>query len=188
MSLRRSVELSNLLNALRNGDSTAYDTFIALLYNQLRALAYRGTPSGHLSKTEPTHVAWQVCTRFIDEAHLSASDRKDLYLIAARALRQLLVEQSQRHESQGGDSRLIGLEAALEPPAVQDLDLVLLDQALNRLETLDAPKAKIVELRFFTGLSNQEIGRLLGLSKESVEREWTVAKAWIIKELKGASA
>lgn len=188
MSMPGSVELSNLLNALRNGDSTAYDTLIALLYNQLRALAYRATPLGQVHRMEPTHVAWQVCTRFIDAAHLSESDRKDLYLIAARALRQLLLEQSQRHEYQGDDGRLVGLEAALEPPAVQDLDLVLLDQALSRLETLDAHKAKVVELRFFTGLSNQDIARLLGLSKESVEREWNVAKAWIIKELKGASA
>lgn len=188
MSIRRSVELSNLLNALRNGDSTAYDTLLSLLYNQLRALAYRATPPGQVNKPAPTHVAWQVCTRFIDEAPLSESDRKDLYLIAARALRQLLLEQTSRHESQGGESRLIGLEADLEPPAVQGLDLVLLDQVLTRLETLDARKAKIVELRFFTRLSHQEIGRLLGLSNASVEREWTVAKAWIIKELKGASA
>ena len=188
MSMRRSVELSNLLNALRNGDSTAYDTFIALLYNQLRALAYRAPSSVQVNQMESTHVAWQVCTRFIDEAHLSESDRTDLYLIAARALRQLLLEHSQRPKDQGSDGQLVGLEAAFEPPAVQDLDLVLLDQALSRLETLDAHKAKVVELRFFTRLSNQDIARLLGLSKESVEREWNVAKAWIIKELKGASA
>ncbi len=187
MSMLCSMELSNLLNALRDGDSTGYNTLIALLYNQLRALAYRATPLDQVHKMEPTQMAWQVCTRFIDEARLSESDRKDLYLIAARALRQLLLEQCQHHEYQG-DGRLVGLEADLEPPAAQGLDLVLLDQALSRLETLDAHKAKVVELRLFTGLSTQDIGRLLGLSKESIDREWNVAKAWIIKELKGASA
>lgn len=190
MSNPGSTKLPQLLQALQNGAPSAFDELMILLFEELRVLARRISSSGSVkgqSGVNATHQARLLSTQLMDETRLSGPDRIFLYRIAGSALRRIIIDEcwniDRLNQSDDGVGR--GIDDSFEFHPTQDLDLSKLDTALNRLEILDAHKAKVAELRLFTGLTHQEIAQVFDTTLEQTERDWTVAKAWLVKELKG---
>jgi RNA polymerase sigma factor (TIGR02999 family) len=175
-----------MVDQARQGDAQALAALMPLVYDELRRLA-----AGHLRRERPGHtlqptaLVHDVYLRLLQDSHLSWQNRAHFFGIAARSMRQLLIERARsRHAAKRGGSRVRvtfepGLLAAPEP----SLDLEALDDALTRLAAFDAELARVVEVRFFGGLSIEESGEALGLSPATVKRRWTLAKAWLAREL-----
>jgi RNA polymerase sigma factor (TIGR02999 family) len=159
----------------------------ALLYSELRALAgdFLGRErSDHtLQPTALVHEAWirlsaQDGSRWTDRAHFFA--------IAAQAMRRILIDHARRKraDKRGGDRQRITLASDITPPLdSNEVDLLAIDEALGRLAELDARQAQVVELRFFAGLTVEEVGQALGVSARTVASEWRLARAWLSREL-----
>jgi RNA polymerase sigma factor (TIGR02999 family) len=126
--------------------------------------------------------------RLVDQRPFDAENRAHFVGVAARVMRQILVDyaRSYRAAKRGADRR-IALDSAVVLPFVRDTDLVALDEALKDLAELDEQQSRIVELRFFGGLTNEEAAEVLGISRSTVKREWNVAKAWLSRQMKRGS-
>ncbi len=171
-----------LLSMVRSGDREALERLFALVYDELRRMAdgqLRREPVGHT--LQPTALVHEVFLRFVD-AEVPAADRSHFIGIAARAMRQVLVDHARRRVAAkrgGGRVRttLGGGELALELDPVEMLDL---DRALA---SLDDRQRRVVELRFFAGLEEREIGEVLGVTERTVRRDWVKARAWLYAAL-----
>lgn len=177
-------ELTDLL-ARWDGDANARDRALAVVYDELRRMA-----AGLISGNE-RGVTLQA-TALVNEALLkllghapSWENRSHFFGVAARAMRQILVDYARRRQAdkRGGGIAHVELDAALEVPGEDRLDLLALDQALQRLEQLDPAQVRIVELRYFVGLSIEDTAATLGLHPSAVNREWAMARAWLKREL-----
>ena len=177
-------ELTALL-ARWDDDAASRDRALAVVYHELRHMA-AGLLSGN-----PRGVTLQA-TALVNEALMkllgqspSWENRSHFFGVAARAMRQILVDYARRRlaDKRGGGAAQYDFELALDVPAEDRLDLLALDQALQRLEQLDPGQVRIVELRYFVGLSIEEAAATLGLHPSAVKREWTMARAWLKQEL-----
>ena len=184
--MRRSgKDVTQLLADSAHGDPAALDTLMPLVYDELRQLARR-----YLRRERPGHTL--QATALVHEAYLRLMDQKEVrwqnrahFLgIAAEAMRRILVDHARSHHAlkRGGDCKL-SLDEAAEWPAQDAVDLVGLDDALKGLSAVDPQKGRIVELRFFGGLTIAETAAVLGVSTPTVERGWRIAKLWIQREL-----
>ena len=180
-----------LLARMRQGDRSAEPAFFEMVYGELRALAQRamrGERADHtLQPTALVHEAWaRLCGGQLGEAGSHAS----FLGVAARAMRNVLVDhaRARRADKRGGRRDRVLLDEALAVYERPDLDLLSLDEALGALEARDPELARLVELRFFTGLGNAETGRMLGLSERQVERAWATARACLHRELSRGAA
>lgn len=191
-------QVTALLLAARDGEASAYDRVFPIIYDQLRAMARaqlrrdgRARAGGHtLSTTALVHEAW---FKLADPARLGARDRAHFLAVAARAMRQVLVESARRFRAEKRGSGAVPL--ALDDALVGDTPggaiaveqradaLVALDEALHRLSALDARLARVVELRFFGGLTEDEAAEALGITARTVRRDWVKARAWLHAEL-----
>jgi RNA polymerase sigma-70 factor, ECF subfamily len=177
-----------LLRRYGDGDRAAADELLPLLYDELRRIAsahLRRERSDHtLQPTALVHEAW---LRLVDDPAPEVGSRAHFLSLAARVMRRVLVDHAREHGAQkrGGGSSRVTLDDALALYERRDLDLLALDEALERLGALDAPLARIVELRFFAGLTNAEVASLDGTSLRSVERGWATARAWLRGALAG---
>jgi RNA polymerase sigma-70 factor, ECF subfamily len=167
----------------------ACDELIALLYDDLRRLAsklLRGERRGHtLSPTDLVHEAY---TRLIDQTRVDWRGRTHFFAIAAQAMRRILVDHARRQGRirRGGEWKRVTFEAGVTDKASEGLEaaeVLALDSALTKLAAIDAREAQVVELRFFVGLSNEEIAEFLGVSTRSVTRDWLHARSWLRREL-----
>ncbi|MCI0392483.1 MAG: ECF-type sigma factor [Acidobacteria bacterium] len=185
MESRPSHEITRLLIAWGNGERTALDKLIPLVYEELRRQAHfqiRRQPQGNLLQT--ADLVNEVYVRMIDWKSVPQESRKDFYKIAARAMRNILIDiYRKRPRASQGEARLVPLDEALNTRQEPGLDLAALDDALNALDNLDPRKCAIVELRFFVGLSAEEVAEVLEISPATVAREWAKAKAWLYQEL-----
>lgn len=179
-------EVTRLLRAAARGDAAADAELLPIVYAELRRVAARimgGESRGHtLTPTALLHEAW---LRFDDGLLGAASDRRHFFALAARRMRQVLVDHARERDARkrGGDVERITLsraEAATPGPAV---DLLALDQALGELEAADARKARVVELRWFAGLEMTEVAEVLGISRATAQRDWEVARAFLHRTL-----
>ena len=170
-------------------DDRAVDALLPIVYEELRRLAAayirRERPGGTLQPTALVHEAYLRLhkdrpDRWQNRAHFCA--------IAAHAMRQILIERARARHAQkrGGAQPRVTLDEALLPAGTPALDLVVLDDALRRLESFDAEGARIVELRFFGGLTVDETAEAMALSPATVKRRWTIARAWLARELQHA--
>jgi RNA polymerase sigma factor (TIGR02999 family) len=177
--------VTQLLNRVRKGDSDAANELFPLVYADLRSLAlrhFRNQRSGHT--LQPTALIHEVYLRLFRPTG-EYQDRVHFFAVAATAMRQILVNHARaRAAKKRGDGRS-ALTLTVDPRAREGsgFDPIELDDALNRLNELDQRKARIVELRFFGGLSVEEIVELLGISKSTVEADWRLARAWLAKML-----
>jgi RNA polymerase sigma-70 factor (ECF subfamily) len=179
-------DVTRLLLDWRKGNKRALDQLMPLVSNELRRLAKR-----YMSRENPGHT-WQTTAlvneaylRLIDQENIQWQNRAHFFAISAQIMRRLLVDhaRSRRDARHGGGAHHIMLdEAMVSSPARHD-DLVALDEALGRLAALDARKSKIVELRYFGGVSVEELAEVLGVSENTIKREWLKAKAWLYREL-----
>jgi RNA polymerase sigma factor (TIGR02999 family) len=175
-----------LVDRAREGDEQALSSLMPLVYEELRRVAAaclrRERPGQTLQATALVHEAY---VRLFQDSRLSWSNRAHFIGIAARSMRQILIERARarRAAKRGGDRVRVTFDPALVAAPVHGLDLEVLDDALTRLTTLDADLARIVELRFFGGLSVDEVAEALGISPATVKRRWSLARAWLLREL-----
>jgi RNA polymerase sigma factor (TIGR02999 family) len=180
--------VTQLLVRWGNGDQQALEQLIPLVYGELRRLAdryvRRERPGHTLQSTALVHEAWM---KLIDQRNVHWQNRAHFFGVAAQMIRRILVDYARnRHaEKRGGHAFKLSLDEAIEVPKQRDLDLVALDDALEGLAKIDEQQAKIVELRFFAGLSIEETAEALRISPATVKRDWVVAKAWLYREMGG---
>jgi RNA polymerase sigma factor (TIGR02999 family) len=169
-----------------NGDSQALDKLTPLVYQELKRLASRylrrERQEHTLQSTALVHEAW---LRLIDQKQVHWQNRAQFFGIAAEMIRRILIDHARNRQAvKRGDGAIkLTLDDALATPDRRDLDLVALDDALRDLAKLDSQQSRLVELRFFAGLSVEESAEVLGVSPATVKREWATAKAWLYREL-----
>lgn len=179
-------EVTQLLIAWNNGDQSALDELIPLVYAELRRVArrYMGRErAGHTLQT--TALVNEAYLRLIDASRVQWQNRAHFYAIAAQLMRRILVDyaRSQNYIKRGGEAHHLPLEDAAVFSAEQAPDLVALDDALKSLAAFDIRKSQVVELRFFGGLSVEETAEVLKVSPRTVLSDWSLAKAWLLREL-----
>jgi RNA polymerase sigma factor (TIGR02999 family) len=180
-----SEGVTQWLKRWRAGEPGALERLMPLVYAELRRVAaaqmQRERPSPTLQPTALVHEAY---LKLVDASQVDWQDRAHFFATAARAMRQVLVEHARARDAdkrQGGERVTLG---SVEPPDPRNtVDLLALDQALARLEALDARKARVIELRVFAGLEFSEIGALLELSRATLDRDFRAARAWLYREL-----
>jgi RNA polymerase sigma factor (TIGR02999 family) len=183
-----SDEVTQLLLRWQGGDRAALDRLLPLVYDQLHKLATRQLKRERQGHTlQPTAVVHETYLRLVDQRRANWQSRAQFFAVAAGMMRRVLVDhaRSRRAAKRGGLQPHIAIEdveAGIDPPSV---DLVDLDDALGKLEQLDADQAKIVELRFFGGLTVEETAEVVRSSPATVKRDWHSAKAWLFRELGG---
>ena len=183
-----SDEVTQLLLRWQAGDRAALDKLLPLVYDQLHKLATRQLKRERKGHTlQPTAVVHETYLRLVDQRRANWQSRAQFFAVAAGMMRRVLVDhaRSRRAAKRGGLMPHIAIEdveAGIDPPSV---DLVDLDDALGKLEQLDADQAKIVELRFFGGLTVEETAEVVRSSPATVKRDWHSAKAWLFRELGG---
>lgn len=186
MANARTNDVTPILQAAQAGDEGAAAQLLPLVYDELRKLAQNRIahlPPGQ--SLQPTALVHEVYLRLIGKHNLRLESRRQFFFAAARAMRDILVEQARRKAGpkRGGGRRRVELSehvAIIEPPAqdVQDLH-----EALGELERLDPLKARIVDLRYFAGMSMKEAAEVLGLSERTLHRHWRFIKAWLKRRL-----
>lgn len=181
-------DITALLNKAAVGDSGAATQVVPLIYEELRRLAARymaGERPGHTLQT--TALVHEAYLRLVDRRQATWQNRAQFYGTAAQAMRRILVDHARaRHsEKRGGEATHLCLDEALVFSDSQSDELVRLDGALERLRQLDPRQSRVIELRFFAGLSVEETCDVLGVSPKTVKRDWSVARAWLHRELRG---
>lgn len=174
--------VTTLLGALRAGDQGAADRLLTLLYPELRRLAGRYLRRERGDHTlQPTALVNEAYLRIFSSAAVDWQDRAHFFAVVARQMRRILVDHARtvRSQKRGGDQLKVSVEVLHDLPARPDHDLVSVDEAVSALEQEDERSARVVELRFFGGLTEQEIGQVLGTSVATVKRDWTYARAWL---------
>jgi RNA polymerase sigma factor (TIGR02999 family) len=179
-------DVTQLLVAWSNGDEAARDELIPLVYEELHRLAHHymnGERTGHTLQTSA--LINEAFVRLVDQRDVHWQNRSHFFGIAAQMMRRVLVDyaRSRQYQKRGGDAVQVSLNEELIVSNEQTAEVVALDDALKSLATFDERKCRIVELRFFAGLSIEETAQVLGISAGTVMREWTVAKAWLRKEI-----
>jgi RNA polymerase sigma factor (TIGR02999 family) len=178
--------VTRLLVDWGNGDQQALEKLTPLVYQELKRLAARYLRRERrehtLQSTALVHEAW---LRLIDQKQVHWQNRAQFFGIAAEMIRRILIDHARgRQAAKRGDGAIkLSLDDALAAPNRRDLDLVALDDALRDLGKLDPQQGRLVELRFFAGLSIEESAEVLGVSPATVKREWTAAKAWLYREI-----
>ena len=191
MDTPRPEEITILLRQIGDGDERAVDALFGLVYSELRGLAqhhFRDQPAQHT--LQPTALIHEAYLRMVRADDLRVEDRAHFFALASRVMRQLLVDHCRRRRSQkrGGDWGQVSLQGiAGDHRDDPTLEVIALDEALTQLAALDERKAKVVELRYFGGLANEEIATSLDVSTRTVESDWAFARAWLRREIGGAS-
>jgi RNA polymerase sigma factor (TIGR02999 family) len=181
-----SDQVTQLLVRWRGGDCQALDALMPLVYAELRRLAHyylqRERSDHTLQSTALVHEAYM---RMLGQKLPDWQNRAHFFGVAARLMRQILVEYARGRQAakRGGDACKVTLDEGALAPQKTDLDVILLDDALKDLAKLDEQQSRIVELRFFAGLSIEDTSEVLGISAATVAREWTTARIWLHREI-----
>lgn len=186
MSQTSTHEVTRLLLDWSKGDKTALDKLMPLIYEELRRLAHRYMSrerAGHTMQT--TALVNEAYVRLVNRKNVHWQDRAHFFAIAAELMRTILVDHARSHAStkRGGGARKLSLDEALVVSQERAADVVALDEALRALALIDPKQSRIVELRFFGGLTIEETAEVLDLSAATIKREWSTAKAWLYHEL-----
>jgi RNA polymerase sigma factor (TIGR02999 family) len=179
-------EITQLLIAWNQGDQRARDELARLIYDELRRLArdyLRREGPGHT--LQPTALVHEAFLRLINQNRVNWQNRAHFFGAAARLMRQILINhaEARRAAKRGGEAERVSLENVDHSAAAPRIDLIALDEALQRLERLDPQQSRIVEMRYFSGLTIEEIAEAIGVSPATVKRDWSVARAWLRREL-----
>ncbi len=180
--------VTQLLLGWSNGDKEALDKLVPLVYDELRRQAARYLRRERVGHTlQTTALINEAYLRLIDQKNVHWQNRAHFFGIAAQLMRRILVDHARtkkRAKRGGSDLRVSFSEATLKAKD-QELDIVALDEALERLAEIDEQQSKIVELRFFSGLTVEETAEVLSISAATVKRDWSMAKAWLHREMTG---
>jgi RNA polymerase sigma factor (TIGR02999 family) len=179
-------EVTNLLRELKQGNRTAEERLIPLVYGELRRIAgtylRRESPGNSLQPTALVHEAY---LRLTNIKEVDWQSRSHFFAVSARIMRRILVEHARSVQAikRGGGWDAVSINEAILPGADRAPEIVALDEALTRLSEFAPRQAQVVELRFFAGMEADEVGAALGISARTVKRDWRIAKAWLFKEL-----
>ncbi len=179
-------EVTQLLIDWSNGDQNAFEKLLPLVYSELRRLAARHLARERRNHTlQSTAVVHEAYLRLIDQNRVQWKNRAQFFGVASQMIRRILVDHARSHQAakRGSGAIKLSLDEAMAVPGGKDLDLVALDDALRSLAERDEQQARIVELRFFGGLSIEETAEVIGVSPATVKRDWAMAKAWLYREL-----
>jgi RNA polymerase sigma factor (TIGR02999 family) len=184
-------DITSLLDRWSSGDVTAFDEIVPLVYDELRRLAFH-----LLSKERPGHTL--QCTALVHEAYLRLvkhsrmrwNGRAHFFGAAAHSMRRVLVEHARQRLTvkRGGGAQREPIDCALTVALEPDMDVIALDDAITDLASVDRDRARVVEMRYFGGLTIEEIAEVLGVSPSSVSRDWTFARAWLFRRLNGGAS
>jgi RNA polymerase sigma factor (TIGR02999 family) len=186
LSQTPSSGITELLRDWGAGDQSALDRIIELAYPELRKIAQRclggERPKHTLQATALVHEAY---LRLIDIRRVQWQDRAHFFAVGARMMRRILVDyaRTRGYAKRGGRAHQVNFDEALVVSSELDPELVRLDDALQELSRFDSRKAQVVEMRYFGGLTADEIASVLGISPQSVHRDWSLAKAWLVREM-----
>ena len=188
MPPQSSKEITNLLVAWSDGDDAALNQLAPLIHAELRRLAHR-----YMSRERPGHLLQtsalinEAYIRLIDWKNVRWQNRAHFFGVAAQLMRRILVDfaRDRHYLKRGGGAFQVSLSEAASFVVQRSADFVALDEALKALAEIDPRKVKVVEMRFFAGLSVEEVAELLNVSKETVMRDWRLAKVWLLRELDG---
>ena len=174
-----------LLLRWRQGDNAALDQLVPMVYAELRRVArahLRASPNPSL---QPTALVHELYLRLAESDRMIVRDRTHFFALAARIMRQVLVDHARRRQAdkRGGGVTIISLETTTEPASPPGVDVLVIDEALDQLTSVDARLCRVVELRFFGGLNIEETAEVLEVSTATVERDWAMAKAWLFQRL-----
>ena len=181
-------EVTELLLAWSQGDRSALEELIPLVYDELHKMARRYMIREQAAHTlQTTALVNEAYLRMVDMRKVQWQNRAHFFAVSAQLMRRILVDfaRSRNYQKRGGGKRKVTLDDALEVSPRQDADLVLLDDALNALAIVDDRKRKVVELRFFGGLTVEETAHVLEVSSDTVMRDWKMAKVWLLREMSG---
>jgi RNA polymerase sigma factor (TIGR02999 family) len=184
-------EITELLQAWRGGDEHALDRLAPLVYDDLRAVARRSMSRERPDLTiQATALVNEVFLRLAEGAKVDWKDRSHFFAVAAKVMRRILTDAARaRHrEKRGGGAEPESLEEAGVAAGQVDRSLIALDDALNALSQSEPRKARVVEMRFFGGMTNDEIAEVLTVSRDTVKRDWNFAKLWLAREVRGGLA
>lgn len=187
MSDKNLEDVTHILQEWSAGTNNAHERLLPLVYAELRRLArhyLRKERSGHT--LQPTALVHEAYLKLIDQTRVSWQNRAHFYGVAAQLMRRILVDHARAAaaEKRGGDATRFTLdEARLQLRQQKSVDLIALDEVLQRLAQIDARKSRVVEMRFFGGLREDEIAECLGVSTKTVTRDWQMAKLWLYSEL-----
>lgn len=178
-----------LLGDWSRGDATALDQLLPLVYAELRRIAARQIRSERANHTlQPTALVHEVYLRLVDQRQVDWQNRAHFLGVTARIMRRILVDHARRHgaHKRGAGVQCVSIDDAKELVASEELPLLALDDALERLEKLDSDLSRIVELRAFGGMTIEEAAHVLKVSPSTAKRDWRTAKAWLHRELGSA--
>jgi len=189
----RSADISRLLKAWGAGDQTALDRLTPLVYDELRRMARRCMRRERAGNTlQTTALVHEAYIRLVDARSVECKDRVHFFALSAEMMRRILVDAARARASakRGGQveqvahSEAVNLDEIAENTSEKSAELLALDEALQELTRLDPRKARVIELRFFGGLTVEETAEVLNVSPQSVMRDWKLARAWLNRELR----
>jgi RNA polymerase sigma factor (TIGR02999 family) len=178
--------VTQLLVDWSKGDETALQRLLPLVYEELRVQARRHLSGERPSHTlQPTALVHEVYLRLVDQRRVRWQNRAQFFAVAAQLMRRILVDHARARATakRGGGTTRVSLSGTQAPPEVPEVDVIALDEALVRLAAMDAQQGRIVELRFFAGLTIPEIAEVIELSPATIKREWSMAKVWLYRAI-----
>ena len=181
-------EITRLLDAWQDGDAEAAERLFPLITDELKVLARRQLARGASDTLQTTAVVHEAYIKLVGSSNLRFADRGHFYAVASRAMRQILVDYARRRAARkrGGDLVRVDLDEGRIPIEERAAEIVAVDEALTRLEKLDPRLVRVVEMRFFSGLSVEETAEALSSSRTTVKRDWQKARAFLYHELAAA--
>lgn len=179
-------EITRWLIASRQGDPVALEKLLPLVYSELHRRAmqfFSRERSGHT--LQPTALVDEVYLRLVNQREATWQNRAQFFAVAAQMMRRILVSHARARQAakRGGTEQHITITEEVAAGAQRDVNLLALDEALKKLETIDLEKSRMVELRFFSGLSVAETAEVMGVSPRTIDRQWQTAKAWLYREV-----
>jgi RNA polymerase sigma factor (TIGR02999 family) len=179
-------DVTELLLAWRQGDDSALQRLMPMVYDELRRIAHRqmgGERAGHVLQT--TALVNEAYLRLIDSSRVEWQNRAHFFAVSSQLMRRVLVDfaRSRNYQKRGGGALQVSLTDCLAEAEKPSTDLLALDDALTALAQTDERSSRVVELRFFGGLSIEETAEALGISPETVKRDWNWAKAWLLRQM-----
>lgn len=182
-----ATKITELLHHAREGSKTALDELLPLVYDELKRIASKQLSAERANHTlQATALVNEAYLLLVNQHSVDWQNRLHFFSIASEAMRRILVNYAKAKKAQkrGEGATLLSLDEIVSFPNKQNIDLVVLDEAINQLAEMDEQQAKIVEMKFFGGLTNEEISEFLNISISTVKREWSSARAWLLGRMR----
>jgi len=186
LRMTEKTDITRLLRNMQEGDTAASQAIVSILYQELRAIAARCLNSERRGHTlQPTALVHEAFIKMVDQKKVDYQSRGHFMAIAAMMMRRILVNHAEKRAAakRGGGAQRIPLDDELGADDQKHIDLIALDEAMNKLAQRDPRKAKVVEQRFFAGMEMSQIAENLGVSLATVKRDWEYARTWLMREI-----